>query len=78
MKGKAYSNMILMLMNDLMKEAEAICEQQKADAENESDMFSRDIVDEDIRLAKEECKENIEEIRSACKEILALISIYNI
>ena len=78
MKGKAYSNMVLMLMNDLMKEAQAICEQQVADAKNERDLFADDIVNEDIRLAKEECKDNIEEIRSACKEVLALISIYNI
>lgn len=75
-KQTTYINMVMLIMSDLLKEAESLRDQQVADAEAESDIFDREVIESDINLAYEEFMMNVDEIKEAGQNLIHLIQSY--
>lgn len=75
-KQTTYINMVMLIMSDLLKEAESLRDQQVADAEAESDIFDKEVIESDINLAYEEFMLNVDEIKEAGQTLIHLIHSY--
>ena len=75
-KQTTYINMVMLIMSDLLKEAEALREQQIADADAERDIFDKEVIESDINLAYEEFMMNVDEIKEASQNLIHLIHSY--